>query len=146
MTEKLGILSYKEKSKQRLDFHELEKNIKQARTNWNNIRKKNIKDIMFEKYVIEMNKEYNLTYKQCNNLLSIILLAMIFKTITSKDIVYNDDKIHSINGISFEHGKVNISSSIHMVPNVSESLQIEEIELSEMKSNWEKYLTFLRSS
>jgi hypothetical protein len=143
LTEKLGILSYKEKSKQRLDFHELEKTIKGSHKNWNNIRKKNIKDIMFERFAIDMKREYSLSQKQCKHLLSIILLAIIFKTITSKDIVYQEDKIQSINGISFSNGKVYINEDIHKIPIV----QIESTEqISEkIKDNWNKYIAFLRS-
>src|SRR3990167_6486747 len=101
LTEKLGILSHKEKAQKKLVFHELEKNIKESRQDWASIRRKNIKDVMYEKYVIDMKEKYSLNIKQCKNLLSII-----FKTITSKDITYSDNKIQDIHGIDFSQGKI----------------------------------------
>lgn len=143
LTEKLGILSYKEKSKQRLDFHEMEKNIKQSRKNWNNIRKKNIKDIMFERFVIDMKRQYSLSNKQCKYLLALILIAIIFKTITSKDIIYKDDKIHSIDGITFDNGKINILERIKTITTTNEKEDINEIYSDKMIYNWDKYIAYL---
>src|SRR2546422_1425700 len=48
-TQKLGILSQRDKQKKKIDFYETEKSLKKARQDWGKIRRKNIKDIMYEK-------------------------------------------------------------------------------------------------
>jgi len=146
LTEKLGILSHKEKAQKRLDFHEMEKNIKQSRQDWSSIRRKNIKDVMYEKYVIDMKRKYSLSLKQCRYLLSIILLSIMFKTITSKDITYKDNKIQNIDGIEFAKGKVILQRSLCVVNSeeVSDSPDLEDLGLKTMSENWERYLKILR--
>lgn len=145
LTEKLGILSHKEKAQKRLDFHELEKNIKQSRQEWASIRRKNVKDIMYEKYVIDMKRKYSLTTKQCKYLLAIILLSIMFKTITSKDIIYKDDKIQNIAGLEFAKGKVILKRPLcSTTETISDTPDLEDIEIKTMGQNWERYLKNLR--
>ncbi len=144
LTEKLGILSYKEKARKLMVFNELEKNIKESRQNWTGIRRKNIKDTMYEKYVIEMKKKHNLSLKQSRYLLAVILLSIMFKTITSKDITYKDGRIIDIAGIDFSKGKIimkrplcTVSSNTSHTPIPSENTQM-------FRNNWEKYLEKLQ--
>jgi hypothetical protein len=143
LTEKLGILSYREKAQKKLDFHELEKTIQESRSDWSNIRKKNIKDVMYERYVIDMKNEHNLTLKQCKHLLATILVSIMFKTISAKDIEYTDGKIQYIAGIDFKDGEILLSRPIcsrtqEHAPEIETSIQI-------MSENWEKYLRILKS-
>jgi len=144
-TDKLGILSLKEKVQKKLVFSELEKNIKDSRQEWNNIRKKNIKDIMYEKFVIDMKNKYYLSTKQSKNLLGIIMISILFKTISSKDIVYKDDKIVSINGIEFEKNKVIFSKTFYVnndvIDNTDENI-FENFNL--LSTYWSKYLKTLK--
>lgn len=144
LTEKLGILSQKEKAQKRIAFFETEKNIRQARQDWQSIRKKNVKDVLYEKYVIDMQKKYNLSTKQAKYLLSLILFSIYFKTINAKDVIYKDDKIQHINGIEFKQGEI-----IPTRPLISSTGSIdieEEIENNtslRIADNWEKYLKML---
>ena len=68
---------------------------------WTDIKKKSIKDLLIEKYIINMKKKYNLSYKQAKYLLSYLFLALTFKMITSKDIEYKNGIIEKIVGIDF---------------------------------------------
>lgn len=147
LTEKIGILSHKEKLKKRLDFHELEKNIKNSRQDWCNIKRKNIKDIMYEKYAIDMKIKHGLTLKQTRNLLAVIFISIMFKTITTKDIIYKDDKIQNIKGINFEKGKVIIDRPLCL--NETKCLEdnqilLENYDIKNMSNHWEEYLNNLR--
>ena len=146
LTEKLGILSHKEKARKRLDFHELEKNIKDSRQDWSSIRRKNIKDIMYEKYVIDMKHKHSLSIKQCKYLLSIILISIMFKTITSKDITYKDDKIQNIAGLEFVKGKGILKRPLcsQDSENITDSPELDDFEMKTMLENWERYLKTLR--
>jgi hypothetical protein len=143
LKEKLGILSQKEKVKKKTNFYEIEKNIKESRNQWSNIRKKNIKDILYEKYVIDMKEKHNLSIKQAKYLLSVILLSVMFKIISSKDISFEDGKIQHIEGIEFENGEVIVKKSLcsHNIKNIEN--QNNEMSDTLLSENWIKYLKFL---
>ena len=143
LTKKLGILSRKEKVKKRVLFHETELRIKKNREEWSNIRKKNIKDLLVERYVIDMKKKYSLNAKQTKYLLSIVFTGMVFKVITSKDICYLDGKIHKINGIEFSKKKIRLKRNIYDIS--SECSSDMNISVKDtMSENWEKYLSNIR--
>jgi len=147
LTEKLGILSQKEKVTKRLAFERLEKNIKDSRHDWASIRKKNIKDTLLEKYVIEMKRKHSLSIKQCKYLLSIIIISIMFKTITSKDIEYDEDRITNINGIEFVKSRVVLKRNLCSLEPLTEPLEVsEEPETrKKMSDSWEKHLKQVRS-
>ena len=142
LTKKLGIMSHMEKIKKRIDFHETESRIKEFRQDWGNIRKKNIKDLLVERYVIDMKNKHSLTVKQATYLLSIIFIAIVFKVITSKDIEYSDNKIQNIDGIEFTTKKIIIKRNIYDI-DISFSPEIF-MDKKLMADNWEKYLISLR--
>lgn len=112
LTDKLGILSANEQNQKRLLFEELEKSMRDKNEEWGKIRKKKIKDLIIEKYVVAMKREYKLSFTQARKLLAYIYLGTQFKTITPKDVDYADGKIVSINGISFREGKIVLNKSV----------------------------------
>lgn len=142
LTKKLGILSRKEKVKKRVDFHKTESRIKEFRQDWGNIRKKNIKDLLVQRYVVTMKNKHDLTIKQARYLLSVICMAIVFKVITSKDIEYENGKIQNIIGIELTKKKILIKRDIYNIdvtfsPEVFTNRKV-------MSDNWEKYLSSLR--
>jgi hypothetical protein len=141
---KLGLLSQIDKINQKIDFYNLEEEIKSYKKSWVNIKKKNIKDLFIENYVIEMRNKYNLTLKQSKFLLSIIFIGMIFKVFSIKDINYEDGKITSIEGINFKKKNVIIEKNIYNIePVLSPIIVIENNLLSD---NWPKYLEKLKKN
>ena len=142
LTNKLGILSRKEKVKKLVAFHKTETRIKELRQEWGNIRKKNIKDLLVEKYVIDMKNKHSLTIKQAKYLLSVLFMAIVFKVITSKDIEYSDGKIQNIDGIEFSKKKIMLKRNIYTTEvNISPEIFTDK---QLMSDNWEKYLKELR--
>lgn len=135
---KLGLLSQKEKMKKRLDFSNIEEQIKESRKNWSSIRKKNIKDLLIENYVIDMKNKYFLTTKQTHYLHSIIFIAMTFKIINPKDIDYSNGKINHIEGISFSKKTIVLERAIYD-KEISFAPQII-IDKKLMSDNWPKYI------
>ena len=103
---------------------------------------------MYEKYVIDMKNKYNLSIKQCQHLLSMLTLSLIFKTISARDIVFKDDKIEHIEGIEFSNGKVNflrpfIQKSERQVQSTLLARledNNEETEYKSMRENWIKFI------
>lgn len=81
--------------------------------NWADIRKKSIKDYYYQKYVLSMKDEYGLTIRQCRILYNIIILSLNFKSLTSDDILFQDNQIVKIKGIVFGNGSFNINYSIY---------------------------------
>ena len=139
---RLGLLSQKEKVKKHIDFTAIEDQIKEDRKCWSSIRKKNVKDLLIENYVLEMKKKYSLTLKQAKYLLSIIFIGMVFKAITAKDIDYNDGKINNIEGIDFNKKKILLKRDIYKIE-VSFSSEIVS-DKKIMSDNWEKYISSLQ--
>jgi hypothetical protein len=142
LTKKLGLLSSQDKLNKKIDFENIENEIKEGRKNWNSIRKKNVKDLLIENYVISMKNKYFLNIKQAKYLLSIIFIGMIFKIITIKDIDYKDGIINSINGIEFKKKEIILKKDIYDIKYNVNNIIIEDKNL--MRSNWEKYLEYLR--
>ena len=139
---KVGILSHLEKSKKRIDFINLEKEINEYRTSWNKIRKKNIKDILIEQYVVRMKKKYLLSVHQSRKLLSTLFIAMVLKVFTSNDIVYKDGNIEKINGIEFKKKEIIYTKELYDFE-ISLSPQII-VEKRLISDSWEKYLKELQ--
>ena len=142
LANKLGLLSQQDKLNKRIEFYNVEENIKACRKDWSSIRKKNVKDLLIENYVIDMKNKYNLSIKQAKRLLSIIFIGIVFKVINSKDIEYSEGRIQNINGVDFERKKIIMRKNIYdLEVSFAPSIIIDK---KLMSDNWEKYLTTLR--
>ena len=80
--------------------------------NWNDIKKKKIKELLIELYVLRMRTKYSLSIKQARYLLSTILIAMALKLITVNDIDYSNGRINKIEGINFSKKQVIITRNL----------------------------------
>jgi hypothetical protein len=144
LTNKLGLYSCKEITKKRTEFFEYEDNINESKyLSWCNIKKKNVKDMLIEKFVIEMKDEYMLSYKQARYVLSIIYIALIFKVITTKDINYNDGKIISICGLEFSHKKVILTKNLYNIEEFNDNIESSK---TKMYYEWDKYLKDIKKN
>lgn len=142
LVKKLGLLSVRDKLNKKIDFNNIEEDLKNTRKNWNNIRKKNIKDLLIENYVINMKNKYNLNVSQSRKLISTIFIGLIFKVFSVKDINYDNGVIESINGITFEDNKVILERDIYDIENdYRKCILIDKPLISD---NWEKYLNNLQ--
>ena len=103
---KFGLLSDNDKINNKKNFllHESE-TYKHIKNDWNNIKKKNIRQLFIEKYIIEKSKKYNLTENQSHELLQLILLGLLLKTITNKNIKFKNYIIQDISCITFKKNK-----------------------------------------
>jgi len=114
LKEKLNIMSRNERGLLLKEFEEVEQSIKKIRTcNWNEIKKKGIKDILFQNYLISMKKTYNLSNVQIKKLYNLINLCIVLKSLTNSDISYKDGEILNINGITFSNGKYKVDIDIY---------------------------------
>lgn len=149
LANKLGILSQKEKKQKSIVFHELERSLKENRQEWSAIRRKNVRDTMYERYAIDMKNKHGLTMSQCKYLLAVLMIGITFKTITAKDIDYSNDRIEKVNGINFKDGEIVLEHPLcHMNDSFSsESVFEEDYEVEEvaktLSENWHRYLKTL---
>jgi hypothetical protein len=142
LVKKLGLMSIRDKLNKKIDFNNIEEDLILARKNWNNIRKKNIKDMLIENFVINMKNKYSLNVKQSRKLISSIFIGMIFKVISAKDINYENGEIISIDGFSFKDNEISIERDIYDMDN--EYRKCILIDKTLMSDNWEKYLSNLQ--
>lgn len=135
---KLNIISSEEISNKKRNIEKIQEDI----TDWTNIKKKNLKDIMIENWAINMKNKYNLTTKVTRSLISVIFLALIFKSISSKDIILKNGNIEHINGISFENGKFHLEKDLYRMQSYfSPDIITEKLCMSD---EWDKYLSSLK--
>lgn len=114
LKEKLNIMSKNERSILLKEFEEVEENIRKLRScEWNEIKKKSTKDILFQNYLIEMKNEFELKNIQIKKLYNVMNLCIILKSISSSDIHYENGKILYINGITFSKGKYKVDIDIY---------------------------------
>lgn len=142
LAKKFGLLSQRDKLKKKIDFYNIEEEIKEGRKNWSSIKKKNIKDLLIENYVIDMKNKFCLSLKQARYLLSIIFISMVFKVITIKDIHYSNGKIENIEGIQIKKKEIILERDIYNIE--SEFNNCILIESNLMSDNWEKYLNCIK--
>lgn len=114
------------------------KEMKESISSWKNIKKKNIRDVIITEYVLKMKKKYNLSLEQSKKILSFVYLSMIFKTIKTSDIKYNDYEIQSVKGIKFDNQTFSYDNDIY---NNFESELSPEIIIykKQMSDYWTKY-------
>ena len=142
LTKRLGLLSYREKVKKKKVFTDLEDSIKDTRKKWIDIKKKNMKELLIELYVTRMKNKYQLSIKQAKYLISVILIAMVFKVITSANINYSNGRINSIEGIDFDKKQLIIKKNLYSLEvNFGPHIVLDR---KVMSDNWEKFLENLR--
>lgn len=112
LSNNLGILSAKEKLEKDAKFDKFEKTMSEKADNWKEIKKKCIKDMLIEKYVIKMKKKYSLNKENTRKLISIIYIFTIFKIISSADIEYIKGEIKNIKGIKFDTNNIILSRKL----------------------------------
>ena len=114
LKEKMSIMSKNERSILLKEFEEVEQNIKKIRTcSWNEIKKKGIRDILFQNYLIEMKNKFELKSSQIKKLYVLINLCLTLKSISNSDIDYVDGEIKTVNGITFSKGKYKVDIDIY---------------------------------
>jgi hypothetical protein len=87
---------------------------------WNNIRKKMVRDILLEQYVLQQASVYRLSIALCRKILCLLFIGLLLKTVQNKDIEYDSGFIHSISGFEFEDHRCIIRKDIlcHNLENI----------------------------
>lgn len=114
----------------------------QSCNEWVQIKKKNIKDILIEMYVIDMKNKHHLSATQTKQLFSIIMLGFNFKLLTNKDIIYNTSitRIENIEGIVITHKRIFLDRELQGILELETDKQVLTENCHEY---WNKYLCSL---
>lgn len=88
---------------------------------WSEIRKKNLKDLMFQNFLIRMKYEFELRDSQVKKLYSFINFCLLLKTMTNQSVLYKDGRIESIEGITFSKGKYHIDLELYALEDTTPS-------------------------
>jgi hypothetical protein len=118
------------------DFNEAEKKLQEIKNiEWANIKKKSLKDTLFQNFLISSKKKYNLKDSQIKKVYNFINLGIMLKTIKPSDINYKNGEILSINGISFSENSFSLNFDIYegIPDNVEEELYLDENEKKFLK-------------
>lgn len=113
------------------------------RNDWSLIKKKNIRETLIERYVIDMKNKFNLSIQQAKHLNDIIFVSLTLRVLLSSDIIINQGFIENVNGIHFEQGKILLDYNIYNIPTSSQQLEFI-IDEKLMSTYWPKFLNTLR--
>jgi hypothetical protein len=140
LSEKAGLVSDAERLRRMAECESVERE-----NDWAAVRrKKNIKELLVEQFVIRKRKEHSLTPKQGEQLLGTINTALTLKSITQKDVHMEDGSIQSIEGIEFSEGAFEMKRNLYDVDvNLSADLVAAPTPLSKL---WHKYIEEIRKT
>lgn len=108
---------------------------------WNKIKKKMIKNVLFEKYVIQKKQEYDLSFFQIMKLLANITLGIYFKLIDKSYIDYDSTSCSIINikGITFKPKQIYFNNIFCKIQDkIIENTDYEDVLIY---NQWVKYLS-----
>mgnify|MGYP001041016412 FL=1 len=108
-------------------------------TKWSDIKKRQLKQFYINNYIIDMKNKYNLSATNVDLLVYYIVIGMLFKQLVQcdSDIIFKDERIIKIDGISFENNKVIITKNIYNYSN--NKIKNKNETKQNMYKNWVKY-------
>lgn len=104
---------------------------------WTAIKKKSMRETIILKFVLSKCNEHDFSRETKSSLFNSILLHILFKDISHNDILYNDNQIHSINGLTFH----STGFVYHKPRTTSSSFEKVKPELISLEHLWEKYIS-----
>lgn len=113
LVNKIGILSDEERKNKLLEFFNIDYTLDENKyEKWSLIKKKNVKDSLLDRFLINIKYQYSLSDNQIKKLQKIINLGLIFKTISHKDIIMKNGEIDYINGFDFYEGGYEVNKDL----------------------------------
>jgi hypothetical protein len=138
LRERAGILSEKEKLSERARLCRLRTN--KNKEEWSQVKKKMIRDTLLEQYVLENSQKYQIASVMAKRVLSMLIVGLMFKTITAKDIFYQNGFIKKIEGFDFEPKKAVVCKDVLHCKNYTPPSHDEGIPAKPLHSYWSTYL------
>lgn len=100
---KFGLLSNKDKIQNNKQIIDIETEMSDIITkdSWVDIKKKNIKVLLIQQYIINKGKLFSLQPQQIKDVYNKIIIGLLLKTINKNDIVYSNSSIQDISCLKF---------------------------------------------
>lgn len=142
---KLHLLSQKDQFRYRNECQDYVTNYMKNMSHWNDIRKKNLKDLLLEQYSLKQKEKYQYSYAFTRKLFAIVFIGIQFKTILSKNIHYRNRAITKVDGISCQPSQIVCSFNIFIAkPCSSPAPSTKSSKLAtKISSSWKRYLLSL---
>tara|TARA_Y100000389_G_C17301926_1_gene433413 strand:- start:153 stop:746 length:594 start_codon:yes stop_codon:yes gene_type:complete len=111
---KFGLSSKNDKIDNKLAFEISESQLfKDTCCNWNSIKRKNIKLLFIEKFIIEKSQQYNLSLDVSKKLLDKLYLGLLLKSINKNHIIFDNFKIKDITCLTFSNKNFDLDLDIY---------------------------------
>lgn len=143
LSTKLQILSEKDHFRYRKECQGHVSNYMNTMENWNEIRKKNLKDLLLEQYSLSQRDKFDYSFAFTRQLFAIIFIGIQFKTILSRNIRYSNRTIDSIDGIECQRNRIVCSFNIFIAKNASLSPVKSSRFVTKLSLSWRRYLSHL---
>lgn len=131
----VGVMSPDQKIKKQTDFEATEN----ERNNWCDIKKKTTKDLLIELYAIDMQNKHGLSMVQTRYLISVVCMALFFKSLPANSITIQNNRIQEIEGITFSKNRIHFDLELYN-NNEDVSSHTNSNVRKSMIDNWKKYL------
>lgn len=153
LSTKLNILSQQDHFRFRDECQVHTKNYMEGIHSWNDIRKKNLKDVLLEKYSLTQKAKYDYTNRLTHTLFAVIFIGLQFKTILHRQIEYHHHTVQKIHGITCEPRRIVCAYNVFItktttnnnISNTSNKVPRRSVSTSTMRMShaWKRYLLSL---
>tara|TARA_B100001093_G_C26681919_1_gene950840 strand:+ start:11 stop:685 length:675 start_codon:yes stop_codon:yes gene_type:complete len=144
LTKKFGLMSNVDKVEKRKRFRELEQTIQaEQQKDWDQIKKKNIKQFLIYKYILHNQQRHKLSTKQVRFLLSIIILGLLFKTL---HVECKDGNIRKIEGLKLVRGYVNVDKTVLQNRDANPIVPKIIVDKTNLSNEWYKYVSQVKQA
>ncbi len=141
LKERLKLLSFNDRIKKLKKFEEAKRLQKEKNLNckWSEIRKKNIKDMLLENYVIGLMRKNKLDKTQATELFAKLTIALIFKLLSPDEIICEQGKIQEITGVSSE-GEIEVIAAMRLNEIPRKVTRMKKTRRMTTRMLWEKFI------
>ena len=145
LRQRAGILSDKEKIIERARVCRLRVDplsmTKTKKDEWTSVKKKMVRDTLFERYILDQSSKCKFDISVAKRVLSLLIVGLMFKTVTAKDIYYENGYITRVDGFTFTPEKVAISKNILMSKHCVPADHVDTMSsVRSIQSYWPMYL------
>ena len=114
LKEKLHIMSRNERKALLDDMIDVRDQLEKIRhVEWADIKKKSMKEILFQNFLIRMKALYELKDSQLKKLYNTIHLGCLLKSIKNADVLYANGEIQEIRGFHFQKGRYRVDMDLY---------------------------------
>lgn len=143
LSNKLQLFSQQDHFRFRNECQSLMNNYMSNMSNWNDIRKKNLKDLLLERFSLSQKTKFNYSLPFTKKLFAIIFIGIQFKTIINKHIHCHQRAITQIEGIQCRPDRITCTHNIFIAKTGMPIHLAKNKYTTRISSSWKRYLMSL---